>query len=81
MKKPHRFHSTGYTDTKMQIRFVTSNRSLCKILYKDGSTVQYVQNLNMAYFKNLSYRTNVTYQEQKYYMRTVRTYFSFDGTL
>ena len=32
--------------------------------------VRYVKNLNMAYFKNLPYRTNVTYQKN-FCMRTV----------
>ena len=44
---------------------------------KVGSTVRYVQNLNIAYFKNLSYRTNV-YVPKKF-LHAYCTYVLFIG--
>ena len=44
---------------------------------KDGITVRYVQNLNMAYFRNLPYRTNVMYQKE--FLHAYRIYVLFLG--
>ena len=46
-------------------------------LEQDGSTLRYGQNLRMAYFKDLPYRTNVTYHKKK--MHAYRTYELFIG--